>query len=70
MCAAKLVKLNGGTTAHEVAVLDSYRQHKELKPDGIAELNLQGKELARVMAEEIAKVVDALGTASKGGNDA
>jgi uncharacterized metal-binding protein len=70
MCAAKLVKHNGGTTAHEVAVLDSYRQHKEFKPDGIAELNPQGKELARVMAEEIAKVVDALVTASKGGNHA
>ena len=61
MCAAKLVKHSGGTIAREVAVLDVYRQHKELKPDGIAELNAEGKQLARVMAEEIAEVVDDLG---------
>ena len=43
MCAAKLVKHSGGTIAREVAVLDVYRQHKELKPDGIAELNAAGQ---------------------------
>jgi uncharacterized metal-binding protein len=69
-CAAKLVKHNGGTIAREAAVLDSYRQHKELKPEGIAELNPQGKQLARVMAEELAQVVDTLGAASDGGRHA
>jgi uncharacterized metal-binding protein len=69
MCAAKLVKHNGGTVAREVAVLDAYRQHKELKPDGIAELNVEGKQLARVMAEEIAEVVDGLGRDASGGGD-
>jgi len=59
MCAAKLVKHSGGT-AREIAVQDVYRRHKELKPDGIAELNEAGKQLARVMAEEIAAVVDDL----------
>jgi uncharacterized metal-binding protein len=59
MCAAKLVQHRGGT-AREVAVQDVYRRHKELKPDGIAELNEAGKQLARVMAEEIATVVDDL----------
>jgi hypothetical protein len=68
MCAAKLVKHSGGTIAREVAVLDAYRQHKELKPDGIAELNPEGKQLARVMAEEIAQVIDALIRDSSGGN--
>ena len=67
-CAANLVKHSGGTIAREVAVYDSYRQHKELKPDGIAELNAEGKQLARVMAEEIAQVVDALVEESSGGN--
>ena len=43
-----------------MAVQDVYRRHKELKPDGIAELNEAGKQLARVMAEEIAAVVDDL----------
>jgi len=67
-CAAKLVRHSGGAIAHEAAVLDSYRQHKELKPDGIAELNAQGKQLARVMAEEIAEVIDALLQGSSGGS--
>ncbi len=69
-CAAKLVKHSGGAIAREVAVLDSYRQHNELKPDGIAELNPQGKRLARLMAEEIAPVVDLLSKASAGGHHA
>ena len=57
-CAAKLVEHSGGTIARAVAVLDVYRQHKDLKPEGIAELNAEGKQLARVMAEEMAAVVD------------
>ena len=58
MCAAKLVKHNGGRVAREVTVLDVYRRHKDLKAEGIAELNTDGKRLARVMAEEIAETVD------------
>ena len=57
-CAAKLVKLNGGTVAREVDVLEVFRRHKDLKPDGIAELNPEGKKLARVLAEEISVTVD------------
>lgn len=60
MCASKLVKHNGGTVAREVAVFDSFRNHKHLKPEGIAELNEEGKELARVIAEEIAEQLDAI----------
>ena len=56
-CAAKLVKQSGGTVAREVSVLDAYRQHKELKPAGIAELNEAGQRLAGVMAEEMAEIV-------------
>lgn len=60
MCASKLVTLSGGRVAHEVEVLDVYRRHKELKPEGLAALNEGGRELARVLAEEVAQVVDAL----------
>ncbi len=67
MCAAKLVKHSGGTTAREVAVFDAFRHHKELKPAGIAELNPAGKELARVLALEVAATVDALLGSSTGG---
>ena len=62
MCAAKLVKQSGGTIANEVAVFDAFRRHKDLKPEGIAELNAAGKELARVLAEEIAEFIDTMGS--------
>ena len=71
MCAASLVKQSGGKIVREVAVLDAFRQHKDLKPEGIAELNTEGKQLARIMAEELAAVVDDLGGDSpRGGNHA
>jgi uncharacterized metal-binding protein len=66
MCAAKLVKHNGGTVAREVAVFETFRNHKDLKPEGIAELNAEGKQLARVLAEEIAEQLDDIGHLSIG----
>jgi uncharacterized metal-binding protein len=57
-CAATLVKLHGGTIIDEVAVLDAYRRYKDLKPEGIAELNEPGQQLARVVAGEIAETID------------
>jgi uncharacterized metal-binding protein len=58
MCASKMVKQSGGTVAHEVAVLDVFRRHKDLRPEGIAELNEAGQKLARVLAEEVAASLD------------
>lgn len=55
MCASTMVKQRGGTIAREICVLDVSRRHKELKPQGIAELNEAGLELARVLAEEVAE---------------
>jgi uncharacterized metal-binding protein len=55
MCAAKMVKESGGKVVHEVAVLEVFRRHKDLKPEGIAELNEAGKKLARVIAGELAE---------------
>jgi len=60
-CAAALVELCGGTLVREVAVLDAFKQHRELKPEGIAELNAEGKQLARLVAESIAAFLDELG---------
>ena len=71
MCASKLVTHSGGTVAHEIAVLDVYRRHTELKPDGIAELNDAGRKLARVLAEEVAEAIDgAPASAKEGGRHA
>jgi uncharacterized metal-binding protein len=69
-CAAKMVQKSGGTVAQEFAVLDVYRRNKDLKPQGIAELNEGGRKLARVLAEEVTVVVDGLLTGKKGGENA
>ncbi len=60
MCASKLVRHSGGTVAREIAVLDVYRRHKDLKPEGLAVLNEKGQELAKVLAGELAGDVDEL----------
>lgn len=60
MCAATLVRHSGGSIAREVAVFEVFRRYKDLKPEGIAELNEQGKQLARSLAQEIAADIDAL----------
>ena len=57
-CATKMVLESGGTVAQDYAVLDVYRRYKQFKPQGIAELNEGGQQLARALAEEIATVVD------------
>lgn len=59
-CAAKMVQQSGGMVAQEFAVLDVYRRYKDLKPQGIAELNEGGQQLARALADEVAVVVDGL----------
>jgi uncharacterized metal-binding protein len=57
-CASKMVKQSGGTVAREFDVLEAYRRHRHLKPQGIAELNEDGAELARALAKEVASAVD------------
>ena len=69
-CATKMAKESGGTVAREIAVLDVYRRYKQFKPQGIAELNKGGKQLARAMAEEIADLVDDLTTVEEGSPNA
>ncbi len=49
-CASINVRQAGGVVAREYAVLDFYRQHRNLKPQGIAELNEGGLALARALA--------------------
>lgn len=70
MCASKLVKISGGSVAREVSVLDVFRRHKELKPEGIADLNQPGKELARTIAGEISEDLDEIIAPAPGGNHA
>jgi uncharacterized metal-binding protein len=65
-CATKMVQESGGTVAQDFAVLDVYRRYKQFKPQGIAELNEGGQQLAHALAQEIAAVVDNLTSAQEG----
>ena len=68
-CATKMVKESGGTVAQEIAVLDVYRRYKQFKPQGIAELNEGGQQLAHALAEEVAVTIDALLSEGKRGQN-
>ncbi len=59
-CATKMVKDSGSTVTKDYAVLDVYRRYKHFKPQGIAELNEGGQQLANALAQEIAQEVDTL----------
>jgi hypothetical protein len=66
-CATRMVKESGGEVAKDYAVLDVYRRYRQFKPQGIAELNEGGQQLAHALAEEIAQDVDALTSRNAGG---
>jgi uncharacterized metal-binding protein len=70
MCASKLVRLSGGSVAREVSVLDVFRRYKDLKPEGIAELNEPGMELARVIAAEVSESLNEILPEETGGHHA
>ena len=59
-CATKMVQESGGQVAQDFAVLDVYRRNRKLKPQGIAELNESGQQLAHILAEEISELIDSL----------
>ena len=59
-CATKMVRESGGVVAQDFAVLEVYRRYKQFKPQGIAELNEAGEQLAHALADEIVGIVDQL----------
>lgn len=68
-CASKMVEESGGYVAQEYAVLDVYRRYRQFKPQGIAELNEGGLQLAHALAEEVSASVDVI-LVDEGGQDA
>jgi hypothetical protein len=65
-----MVAESGGTVAKDFAVLDVYRRYKQFKPQGIAELNEGGLQLAHALAQEVANVVNSLSSDKmEGGQD-
>lgn len=59
-CATKMVQESGGQVAQDFAVLDVFRRNRKMKPQGIAELNEGGLQLAHALAEEVSAVIDSL----------
>jgi uncharacterized metal-binding protein len=59
-CAKKSVEAVGGQVAKAYEAIKFYKEHKDLKPEGLSEVNDTGRELATVAAKEVAKVVDEL----------
>lgn len=59
-CAQKSVEAQGVKPAKTYQAINFYKAHKELKPEGIAELDENGRKLAAIAADELAQVVDEL----------
>jgi uncharacterized metal-binding protein len=59
-CAKKSLEANGAKDISSYQSIDFFKKHNNLKPEGIAELNEAGKELAALAADELAGVVDEL----------
>lgn len=59
-CAKKSVEALGKVVDQAYEAIKFYKEHKDLKPEGIAEVNETGRKLAAVAAEEVAKAVDEL----------
>jgi uncharacterized metal-binding protein len=57
-CARKTLEAHGARAARDLQAIDFYRAHKDLKPEGIAELDETGRKLAALAADELGPLVD------------
>ncbi|TAN38380.1 MAG: hypothetical protein EPN23_02255 [Verrucomicrobia bacterium] len=64
-CARKSVEVLGRKVEQALETIQFYMAHKDLKPDGVAQLNEAGLKLARVAADELAATVDRLAAGEK-----
>jgi uncharacterized metal-binding protein len=59
-CAEMNVKSAGARSAANFKVVDTYREHRELKVKSVLHLGEPGRKLARFLAEKVAATVDAM----------
>jgi uncharacterized metal-binding protein len=59
-CARISIEQAGGTPGATFRVFDVFRAHKELRVAQVSDIGDNGRELARILAEEIAAKVDEL----------
>ncbi len=59
-CAQKNVELAGGKQAVNLRVIDTYKEHRDLKPQAVTLIDENGRQLARFLAQQVAAEVDRL----------
>jgi uncharacterized metal-binding protein len=59
-CSFKSLEALGKKVSKAYEAIHFHQAHKDLKPEGVAELNETGRKLAAVAAEELAKDIDEL----------
>jgi uncharacterized metal-binding protein len=57
-CARKNIEASKGNLVANLIVTDILKEHRDLKPEEVTELGPQGSELARILAEKLAKEID------------
>jgi len=57
-CAQKNIEASNGKLIKSFLVIDTLRNHRNLKPEGIIELNPEGCKLVNIIAKDVAKAVD------------
>ena len=57
-CSKKNIEASKGRLAHSIVVTDVLRKNRNLKPEGVIELNDQGDKLAEIIARTISEKVD------------
>jgi len=59
-CARKNVEFAGGQQAVNLRVIDTYKEHRDLKPRAVTFIDENGRQLARFLAQQVAAEVDRL----------
>jgi uncharacterized metal-binding protein len=54
-CSKKNIEASKGRLVHSMIVTDFLRKNRNLKPEGVIELNEQGDKLAEIIAEDLSK---------------
>jgi uncharacterized metal-binding protein len=57
-CSKKNIEASKGRLVHSIIVTDFLRKNRNLKPEGVIELNDQGDKLAEVIAEDLSERAD------------
>ncbi|HUV74279.1 MAG TPA: putative zinc-binding protein [Anaerolineae bacterium] len=61
-CAEVNVESAGGQSAANFKVVDTYREHRDLKVPSVVNLGEDGRKLSRLLAEKVAAAVDSIKT--------